>query len=249
MSGALAGKRALVTGASHGIGRAVALRFAEEGARVVLNYRSDRAAAEEAAASIEAAGGEAVALGGDVSRADEAAALVEAAVEAFGGVDVLVNNAGVTRDGLLLRMEEEAWDAVLDTNLKGAFLCSKAAARHMARARWGRIVNMSSIVGVTGNAGQANYASAKAGLIGLTKTLARELASRNVTVNAVAPGFIATRMVESLSPETQSGVLERIPLGRFGTPEDVAAVCAFLASNDAGYVTGQVLGVDGGLAF
>ena len=249
MSGALAGKRALVTGASHGIGRAVALRFAEEGARVALNYRSDRAAAEEAAASIEAAGGEAVALGGDVSRADEAAALVEAAVEAFGGVDVLVNNAGVTRDGLLLRMEEEAWDAVLDTNLKGAFLCSKAAARHMARARWGRIVNMSSIVGVTGNAGQANYASAKAGLIGLTKTLARELASRNVTVNAVAPGFIATRMVESLSPETQSGVLERIPLGRFGTPEDVAAVCAFLASNDAGYVTGQVLGVDGGLAF
>ena len=249
MSGALAGKRALVTGASRGIGRAVALRFAAEGARVALNYRSDRAAAEEAVASIAAAGGEALALGGDVSVPDEAAALVEAAVEAFGGVDVLVNNAGITRDGLLLRMEEEAWDAVLDTNLKGAFLCSKAAARHMARARWGRIVNMSSIVGVAGNAGQANYASAKAGLIGLTKTLARELASRNVTVNAVAPGFIATRMVESLSPETQSGVLERIPLGRFGTPEDVAAVCAFLASNDAGYVTGQVLGVDGGLAF
>ena len=247
MSGALAGKRALVTGASHGIGRAVALRFAAEGARVALNYRSDRAAAEEAAESIEAAGGEAVAVGGDVSRPDEAAALVESTVSAFGGVDVLVNNAGVTRDGLLLRMEEEAWDAVLDTNLKGAFLCSKAAARHMARARWGRIVNMSSIVGMTGNAGQANYASAKAGLIGLTKTLARELASRNVTVNAVAPGFIATRMVKSLSPETQSRVLERIPLGRFGTPEDVAAVCVFLASDDAGYVTGQTLGVDGGL--
>ncbi|MCE2469398.1 MAG: 3-oxoacyl-[acyl-carrier-protein] reductase [Dehalococcoidia bacterium] len=247
MSGALAGKRALVTGASRGIGLAVALRFAAEGARVALNYRSDRAAAEEAAASIEAAGGEAVAVGGDVSRPDEAAALVESTVSAFGGVDVLVNNAGVTRDGLLLRMEEEAWDAVLDTNLKGAFLCSKAAARHMARARWGRIVNMSSIVGLTGNAGQANYASAKAGLIGLTKTLARELASRNITVNAVAPGFIATRMVESLSPETQSRVLERIPLGRFGTPEDVAAVCVFLASDDAGYVTGQTLGVDGGL--
>ena len=247
MSGALAGKRALVTGASHGIGRAVALRFAAEGARVALNYRSDRAAAEEAAESIEAAGGEAVAVGGDVSRPDEAAALVESTVSAFGGVDVLVNNAGVTRDGLLLRMEEEAWDAVLDTNLKGAFLCSKAAARHMARARWGRIVNMSSIVGMTGNAGQANYASAKAGLIGLTKTLARELASRNVTVNAVAPGFIATRMVKSLSPETQSRVLERIPLGRFGTPGDVAAVCVFLASDDAGYVTGQTLGVDGGL--
>ena len=247
MSGALAGKRALVTGASHGIGRAVALRFAAEGARVALNYRSDRAAAEEAAESIEAAGGEAVAVGGDVSRPDEAAALVESTVSAFGGVDVLVNNAGVTRDGLLLRMEEEAWDAVLDTNLKGAFLCSKAAARHMARARWGRIVNMSSIVGMTGNAGQANYASAKAGLIGLTKTLARELASRNITVNAVAPGFIATRMVESLSQETQSRVLERIPLGRFGTPEDVAAVCVFLASDDAGYVTSQTLGVDGGL--
>ena len=247
MSGALEGKRALVTGASHGIGRAVALRFAAEGARVALNYRSDRAAAEEAVASIAAAGGEAVAVGGDVSRADEAAALVEATVSAFGGVDVLVNNAGVTRDGLLLRMEEEAWDAVLDANLKGAFLCSKAAARHMARARWGRIVNMSSIVGLTGNAGQANYASAKAGLIGLTKTLARELASRGITVNAVAPGFIATRMVESLSEETQSRVLERIPLGRFGTPEDVAAVCAFVASDDAAYVTGQTLGVDGGL--
>ncbi len=247
MSGALEGKRALVTGASHGIGRAVALRFAAEGARVALNYRSDRAAAEEAAASIVAGGGEAVAIGGDVSQPDEAAALVEAAVSAFGGVDVLVNNAGVTRDGLLLRMEEEAWDAVLDTNLKGAFLCSKAAARHMARARWGRIVNMSSIVGLTGNAGQANYASAKAGLIGLTKTLARELASRGITVNAIAPGFIATRMVEDLSAETQSRVLERIPLGRFGTPEDVAAVCAFVASDDAAYVTGQTLGVDGGL--
>ncbi|MDE2766446.1 MAG: 3-oxoacyl-[acyl-carrier-protein] reductase [Chloroflexota bacterium] len=247
MSGALAGKRALVTGASHGIGRAVTLRFAAEGARVAINYRSDRAAAEEAVASIEAAGGEAVAIGGDVSRPDEAAALVESAASAFGGVDVLVNNAGVTRDGLLLRMEEEAWDAVLDTNLKGAFLCSKAAARHMTRARWGRIVNISSIVGLTGNAGQANYASAKAGLIGLTKTLARELASRNVTVNAIAPGFISTRMVESLSPETQTRVLERIPLGRFGTPDDVAAVCAFLASDDGSYITGQTLGVDGGL--
>ena len=247
MSGALEGKRTLVTGASHGIGRAVALRFAAEGARVALNYRSDRAAAEEAVASIEAEGGEAVAVGGDVSRADEAAALVESTVSAFGGIDVLVNNAGVTRDGLLLRMEEEAWDEVLDANLKRAFLCSKAAARHMARARWGRIVNMSSIVGLTGNAGQANYASAKAGLIGLTKTLARELASRGVTVNAIAPGFIATRMVESLSEETQSRVLERIPLGRFGTPEDVAAVCAFVASDDAAYVTGQTLGVDGGL--
>ena len=246
--GSLDGKRALVTGASRGIGRAVALRLAADGASVAVNYHTGEAEAADVVAAITGSGGTAVAIGGDVSDAPQAAGLVAAAQEALEGLDILVNNAGITRDNLALRLSEEDWDAVLDTNLKGAFLCTKAALRPMLRQRSGRIINMSSVVAGTGNPGQANYAAAKAGLIGLTKTLAREVASRGITVNAVAPGFISTRMVDAITEEQQALVLERIPLARFGTPEDVAAAIAFLASDDTGYITGQVLGVDGGLS-
>ena len=246
--GSLDGKRALVTGASRGIGRAVALRLAADGAAVAVNYHTGEAEAAEVVAAITGAGGTAVSIGGDVSDASQAAATVAAAQEALGGLDILVNNAGITRDNLVLRLSEEDWDAVLDTNLKGAFVCTKAALRAMVRQRSGRIINMSSVVAGTGNPGQANYAAAKAGLIGLTKTVAREVASRGITVNAVAPGFISTRMVEAITEEQQALVLDRIPLARFGTPEDVAACVSFLASDDAAYITGQVLGVDGGLS-
>lgn len=243
----LDGKRALVTGASRGIGREVALRLAAEGAGIAVNYQSGEAEAQAVVEEIEAAGGKAIALQGSVADATEADALVAATIDKLGGLDILVNNAGITRDNLLMRMSEEEWDAVLDTNLKGAFLCTKAAVRHMLRQRSGRIINMSSIVGVTGNAGQANYSAAKAGMIGLTKTVAREVASRGITVNALAPGFIATRMVDAISEDLQGQIKERIPMGRFGGPEDVAGAVVFLASEDAAYITGQVLGIDGGL--
>ncbi len=243
----LAGRRALVTGASRGIGRAVALRLAAEGASVALNYRAGREEAEAAAAEIAAAGGSAVVLPGDVSVAAEAEALVNGAAEALGGLDILVNNAGVTRDNLLMRLSEEDWDAALNTNLKGAFLCSKAAVRPMLRQRYGRIVNMSSVVALTGNPGQANYAAAKAGLIGFTRTVAREVASRGVTVNALAPGFIETQMIESIPADLRAQILERIPLGKFGAPEDVAGCVAFLCGGDGAYITGQTISVDGGL--
>ena len=246
--GSLEGKRALVTGASRGIGRAVAQRLAADGAAIAVNYHTSEAEATEVVSSITSSGGTAVSIGGDVSDAAQAAATVAAAAEALGGLDILVNNAGITRDNLVLRLSEEEWDAVLDVNLKGAFLCTKAALRPMLRQRSGRIINMTSVVAGTGNPGQANYAAAKAGLIGLTKTVAREVASRGITVNAVAPGFISTRMVEAITEEQRELVLGRIPLARFGTPADVAACVAFLASEDAGYITGQVLGVDGGLS-
>ncbi|MDF9295791.1 3-oxoacyl-[acyl-carrier-protein] reductase [Geobacillus stearothermophilus] len=243
----LEGKIALVTGASRGIGRAVALELARQGANVVVNYAGSEAKANEVVEMIHSLGREAIAVQADVAWAEEVERLVKTALDQFGRLDILVNNAGITRDNLLMRMKEEEWDAVINTNLKGVFLCTKAVTRPMMKQRGGRIINIASVVGVIGNPGQANYVAAKAGVIGLTKTAARELASRNITVNAVAPGFITTDMTEALSEELKGEMLKQIPLARFGEPDDVARVAAFLASDAAGYMTGQTLHVDGGM--
>lgn len=242
------GKVALVTGSSRGIGRAVAIELGARGCRVVVNYHASEAAAQDVAAVIRDRGSEALVVGADVSVGVDAQRLVDAAVTAFGSLDILVNNAGITRDGLSLRMSEADWDAVLDTNLKSAFHCCKAAQRVMLRKRYGRIVNLGSVSGLIGNAAQVNYSSAKAGLVGLTKALARELASRNITVNLVAPGYVVTDMTANLSPELMQKALAAIPLQRLAQPEDIARAVAFLASDDAAYITGQVLCVDGGMA-
>ena len=238
---------ALITGASRGIGLEVARRLGAAGAKVVLNDMVFREGPEAAIEAMRAVGAEARTHQANITDADQVEEMFKTIEDEWGGVDILVNNAGITRDGLLIRMSEEQWDAVLNVNLKGAFLCSRVAVRSMMRKRWGRIINMSSVVALAGNPGQANYAASKAGLIGLTLTVAREVASRNITVNALAPGFIGTTMVESLSEEVKEAVKARIPLGRFGSPEDVAAAVAFLASEEAAYITGQVIGVDGGL--
>ena len=244
----LDGKTALITGAGRGIGRATAIRLATDGARIAINFKGNTAAAEEAKRAVEAAGSQAALIQGDVSVDQDAERVVKDAL-AFGGgrLDILVNNAGITRDNLLVRMSAEEWDAVIDLNLRGAFLVTKAALRPMMKQRAGRIVNVSSIAGVMGNAGQANYSAAKAGLIAFTKTVAREMASRNITANAVAPGFVPTDLTSIVSQDVQDAMLRQIPLARFGTAEDVANAIAFLASDDASYITGQVLVVDGGM--
>ncbi len=239
-------KVAVVTGASRGIGRSISLALAAEGAKIVavdLNIEDTEKAAQE----IRALGAEALAVQGNVTVADDAERMIDAAVEKFGRVDILVNNAGITRDGLLLRMKDEDWDAVLGVNLKGAFICSRAAAKVMAKQRSGRIINIASVVGQMGNAGQANYCASKAGLIGLTKSNARELAKRNITVNAVAPGFIATAMTDALSEKVRQELAAQIPLERLGTAEDIANAVVFLAAERSGYITGQVIGVNGGM--
>ncbi|EON73262.1 3-oxoacyl-[acyl-carrier-protein] reductase [Lysinibacillus sphaericus] len=243
----LNGKVAVVTGASRGIGRAIALKLAEEGAKIVVNYSGSQVKAEEVVTLIQANGGEAIAVQASVSKSEEVTALMDAAVKTFGSLDILVNNAGITRDNLLMRMKEDEWDDVLDTNLKGVFLCTKAVTRQMMKQRTGRIINISSIVGVAGNAGQANYVAAKAGVIGLTKTTAKELASRNILVNAIAPGFIETEMTDQLPEELKQGMLTQIPLAKLGQPEDIAKAVVFLASDDANYMTGQTLHIDGGM--
>ena len=241
-------RTAIVTGGSRGIGRAVCIALAKQGCNVVVNYCHGEAAAAETTALCKAEGANAVAVQADVASAADCKRLFDEAAAAFGRVDILVNNAGITRDNLILRMSEEDFDAVLNANLKGTFLCCKEAARRMVRQRYGRIVNLSSVVALRGNPGQANYAASKAGLLGLTKSLARELASRNVTVNAVAPGFIDTDMTAALPETAREALLASIPMARLGQPEDVARAVAFFAREESGYVTGQVLCVDGGMA-
>lgn len=243
----LEGKIALVTGASRGIGREIALEFAKEGANVAVNYAGSEEKAREVVEEMKALGREALCIQCDVSNSEAVQKMMKSVVDHFGGLDILVNNAGITKDNLLLRMKEEEWDAVINTNLKGVFLCTKAAARTMMKKRSGRIINISSIVGITGNPGQANYVAAKSGVIGLTKTTAKELASRGITVNAIAPGFISTDMTENLPEESKEAMIKQIPLGRIGEPKEIARVALFLASSDSSYMTGQVLRVDGGM--
>ncbi|MGB4677802.1 MAG: 3-oxoacyl-[acyl-carrier-protein] reductase [Aggregatilineales bacterium] len=238
---------AIVTGASRGIGRAIAEELARRGARVVVNYNSSAAAAEEVVQAICNEGGEAIAVQADVSDMEQAQQLVKATLDAYGGLDILVNNAGTTRDMLLMMMSESDWDDVLRINLKSAYNCSKAALRPMMRKRYGRIINMTSVAGIAGNPGQTNYSASKAGLIGFTKSLAREVGSRNITVNAVAPGFVPTELTASLPEEIREASIQQIPLGRWGTAEEVAFAVAFLASDEASYITGHVLSVDGGM--
>lgn len=241
------GKTAIVTGASRGIGRAIALLLGEQGAKVAVNYSGSKERAEEVVQLIEQAGGEAFAIQANVSNADDVKEMVDQTLEKFGSIDFLINNAGITRDNLLMRMKDDEWDDVIDINLKGVFLCTKAVTRQMMRQRAGRIVNLASVVGIAGNPGQANYVAAKAGVIGLTKTSAKELASRNITVNAVAPGFIATDMTDVLGDDLKTQLLTSIPLGKLGKPEDIAHAVAFFLSDEAAYITGQTINVDGGM--
>jgi 3-oxoacyl-[acyl-carrier protein] reductase len=243
----LSGKVALVTGASRGIGRAVALGLAKQGANVVVNYAGSEAKANEVVDEIKGMGREAMAIQGNVADSDSVTAMIKETVKQFGSLDILVNNAGITRDNLIMRMKEEDWDAVINTNLKGVFNCTKAVSRQMMKQKGGRIINIASVVGICGNAGQANYVAAKAGVIGLTKSTAKEFAPRNITVNAIAPGFIVTDMTDELTEEVKQEMLKQIPLTRFGGAEDIANAVSFLASDESGYITGQTIQVDGGM--
>ena len=243
-----AGKVALVTGASRGIGRAIALKLAADGAKVAINFAGNLAKAEEVKNTIEANGGEALLVQGDISDFEKVSDIVKNVVDTWGKIDILVNNAGITRDNLLLKMSETDFDEVIATNLKGVFNCTKAVTRLMMKQHSGRIVNMSSVVGLMGNAGQANYSAAKAGIIGFTKSAAKEFAPRGITVNAVAPGFIATDMTDEIPEKIKTGLIEKIPMGKIGDPEDVANAVLFLVSEKAAYITGQVISVDGGMA-
>lgn len=247
-SRSLSGRVAVVTGASRGIGRAIALELARQGAAVVINYHRSPEAAQEVVAQIQAAGGQAQAFQADVASFQSSQELIKFAIDTFGGLDILVNNAGITRDTLIMMMSEEDWDAVQDTNLKSTFNCAKAAVRHMMRKRYGRIINITSVSGQMGNAGQTNYSASKAGQIGFTKALAREVAARNITVNAIAAGYIETDIWANVSDEMRQAIINMIPLGRKGQAEEIAYAVAFLASDQAAYITGQVLGIDGGMA-
>ncbi len=243
----LSGKGVLVTGAGRGIGRAIAIKLASAGAKVAVNYNASQSAAEEVVQVITSAGGEARSFKADVSKGDEVDAMMNLLSKEWGAVDILVNNAGIARDNLMMRMSSEEWDSVIDTNLRSVYYCTRAVLRSMIRNRWGRIISLSSVVGLTGNVGQANYAAAKAGIIGFTKSIAREVASRNITANAIAPGFIETDITANLSQEIKDAGIRSIPMGRFGQPEDIANLALFLASDLAGYVTGQVVNADGGM--
>jgi 3-oxoacyl-[acyl-carrier protein] reductase len=243
----LEGKAVLVTGASRGIGREIALELARNGANVAVNYSGSEAKANEVVDEIKKIGKDAFAIKCDVSNTEEVATMVKETIDRFGKLDILVNNAGITKDNLLMRMKEDEWDDVININLKGVFLCTKAVTRQMMKQRNGRIINIASIVGATGNPGQANYVAAKAGIIGLTKTTAKELAARNITVNAIAPGFITTDMTDQLPEDIKAEMLKQIPLARLGEPKDIAKMAAFLASDDSSYITGQTMHINGGM--
>lgn len=243
----LRGKIALITGASRGLGKAIALRLADAGADVVVNYQTREDAAREVVEEIQRRGRRAIALGADVSKAEEVKGLFARALEAMQRVDILVNNAGILRDNLLLRMSDDEWDEVMSVNLRGAFLCTREAIRPMLRQRWGRIINISSAIAVKGNIGQSNYAASKAGMLGFTCAVAREVATRNITANAVMPGYIETEIVADIGQKAKDIILSHIPVGRFGSPEDVAGIVAFLATEEARYITGQAIAVDGGI--
>lgn len=243
----LNGRTALVTGASRGIGREIALKLAANGANVVVNYSGNKTLADEVVSEIKQLGREAIAIQCNVANSESVAEMVKETVNSFGSLDILVNNAGITRDNLLMRLKENDWDEVININLKGVFLCTKAVSRQMMKQRKGKIINIASVVGISGNPGQANYVAAKAGVIGLTKTSAKELAARNINVNAVAPGFITTDMTDELSEDVKNEMLKLIPLSRFGDPKDIANTVAFLSSDESNYITGQTITVDGGM--